>query len=282
MNAGTLVLDSGLALGPFAIVTTATGATLQVNQNIRVGYYENNGTLTGSGTLSSAFILTNSGTLASPIADDGGASGVLKRTGGTSTLSAINTYTGQTRVQAGTLRLAGLGSLAAASSLLVEPGAVFDTDGASQPFSRATNNGTVSLGGGMISVTSLLSGTGTIDGNVALTGLHSPGNSPGIQTITGSLSYGPGASVLWEITDNTTTNSPVAFDQIVVGEDLAFDAATSLSLSFDSAGSLIDWENPFWDTNQSWTLWDVAGTTSSFGNLALSGADWLDGTGLSL
>ena len=83
---------------------------------------------------------------------DGGASGVLKRTSGTTTLSAINSYTGQTRVQAGTLRLAGLGSLAAASSLLVEPGAVFDTDGGSQPFSRATNNGTVSLGGGMISV----------------------------------------------------------------------------------------------------------------------------------
>ncbi|MFM8495358.1 MAG: PEP-CTERM sorting domain-containing protein, partial [Planctomycetia bacterium] len=182
----------------------------------------------------------------------------------------------------GTLRLAGLGSLAASSSLLVESGAVFDTAGASQPFSAATNNGTVSLGGGTISVTGLLSGTGTIDGSAAVTGLHSPGNSPGIQTITGSLSYGPGASVLWEITDNTTTNSPVAFDQIVVGGNLVFDAATSLSLSFDSAGSLIDWEDAFWDTNQSWTLWDVAGTTSSFGNLSISAADWLDGAGLSL
>lgn len=234
VNAGTLVLDSATALDPFAIVTTAAGGTLQVNQNIRIGYYENNGTLTGSGTLSSAFLLTNSGTLGSVIADDGGASGVLKRTAGTSTLTAINTYTGQTRVQAGTLRLAGLGSLAAASSLLVDSGAGFDTAGASQPFSTATNNGTVSLGGGTLSVTGIFSGTGTIDGSAAVTGLHSPGNSPGIQTITGSLSYGPGASVLWEITDNTTTNSPVAFDQIVVGGNLAFDAATSLALSFDS------------------------------------------------
>lgn len=282
VNGGTLVLDGTTALDPFAVVTTAAGATLQVNQNIRIGYYENNGTLTGSGTLSSAFTLTNSGTLGSVIADDGGASGVLKRTAGTSTLTAINTYTGQTRVQAGTLRLGGLGSLAAASSLLVDSGAVFDTAGASQPLSRATNNGTVSLGGGTISVTGLLSGTGTIDGNAAVTGLHSPGNSPGIQTITGSLSYGPGASVLWEITDNTTTNSPVVFDQIVVGENLAFDAATSLSLSFDSAGSLIDWEDAFWDSNKSWTLWDVAGTTSGFGLLSLSAADWLDGAGLSL
>jgi len=282
VNAGTLVLDSATALDPFAIVTTATGGTLQVNQNIRIGYYENNGTLTGSGTLTSAYTLTNSGTLGSPIADDGGASGVLKRTSGTSTLAAVNTYTGPTRVQAGTLRLAGLGSLAASSSLLVDSGAAFDTAGASQPFSAATNNGTVSLGGGTISVTGLLSGTGTIDGNAAVAGLHSPGNSPGIQTITGSLSYGPGASVLWEITDNTTTNSPVAFDQIVVGGNLAFDAATSLSLSFDSAGSLVDWSDPFWDTNQSWTLWDVAGTTSGFGLLSISGTSWLDGFGTAL
>ena len=282
VNGGTLVLDSSTALDPFAIVTTASGATLQVNQNIRIGAYENNGTLTGSGTLSSAFVLTNSGTLGSVIADDGGQSGVLKRTSGTSTLSAVNTYTGQTRVQAGMLRFAGLGSLSASSSLLVDPGAVFDTAGASQPFSTATNNGTVSLGGGTISVTALLSGTGMIDGNAAVMGLHSPGNSPGIQPITGDLSYGPGASVLWEITDDTTTNSPVVFDQIVVGGNLAFDAATSLSLSFDSAGSLIDWEDPFWDTNQSWTIWDVAGTTTSFGSLSLTAADWLDGVGLTL
>ncbi|MFM8495357.1 MAG: beta strand repeat-containing protein [Planctomycetia bacterium] len=100
VNAGTLVIDSTTALDPFAIVTTAAGGTLQVNRNIRIGYYENNGTLTGSGTLSSVFTLTNSGTLGSVIADDGGASGVLKRTAGTSTLTAVNTYTGQTRVQA--------------------------------------------------------------------------------------------------------------------------------------------------------------------------------------
>lgn len=282
VNGGTLVLDSTTALDPFAIVTTAAGATLQINQNIRVGYYENNGTLTGSGTLSSAFTLTNSGTLGSVIADNGGVSGVLKRTGGTSTLTAANTYTGPTRVQAGTLRLAGPGSLAAASSLVVEPGAVFDTAGASQPFATATNNGTLALGGGTVSVTGLLSGTGTIDGNVAVTGLHSPGNSPGVQTITGNLSYGPGASVLWEIADNTTTNSPVVFDQIVVGGNLAFDSATSLSLSFDGLGSLVDWENSWWDADRSWTVWKVTGTTSAFGNLSISAADWLDGTGLAL
>ena len=74
----------------------------------------------------------------------------------------------------------------------------------------------------------------------------------------------------------------MAFDQIVVGGNLAFDAATSLSLSFDSAGSLIDWEDAFWDTNQSWTLWDVGGTMSGFGLLSISGTSWLDGFGTAL
>lgn len=279
VTAGTLVLDSSTALDLFAIVTTATGATLQVNQNIRIGAYENNGTLTGSGTLASAFTITNSGTLAAVIADDGGPSGVLKRTAGTSVLDAANTYTGQTRVQAGTLTLGTSGTLAAASSLIVDPAATFSTGGKSQAFSTAATNGTVALGGGTLAVTQRLSGTGTIDGSVVVTGEHAPGNSPGIQSITGDLAYGSGASVAWELIDNTTTNSPIVFDQIVVGGTLAFNAATALSLSFDSLGSAVDWSDPFWGSDQSWTIYDVAGSTTGFSNLSISGTSWLDSLG---
>jgi len=283
VNAGTLVLDSATALDPFAIVTTATGGTLQVNQNIRIGAYENNGSLTGSGTLSSAFVLTNSGTLAAPIADDaGGQSGVLKRTSGTSVLAAANTYTGPTRVDAGRLELAAGGSLAAASSLIVNPSGEFATGGASPTFSSVQNNGLLALAGGTTTITQLLSGTGTIDGSVTVTGLHSPGNSPGIEAITGTLDYGPGASVLWELAANTTTNSPVAYDQIVVGGDLVFTSATGLTLSFDAAGSTVDWEDSLWASDQAWTLWDVTGSSTGIGSLAITVTDWLDGSGAAL
>ena len=282
VNAGTLVLDSTTALDPFAIVTTAAGATLQVNQNIRIGAYENNGTLTGSGTLASAFTLTNSGTLGVVIADDGGPSGVLKRTVGTSVINAANTYTGQTRVQAGTLALGTSGTLAAASTLVVDPAATFSTSGKSQSFSSAANNGTVSLAGGTLFVSELLSGTGLIDGSVTVTGEHAPGNSPGIQPIAGDLAYGAGASVAWELIDNTTSNSPVVFDQITVGGNLAFNAPTALALSFDGLGSLVDWADAFWDSEQSWTIYDVTGTTTGFSNFSLTTLDWLDGTGTAL
>jgi len=283
VNAGTLVLASTTALDPFAIVTTATGGTLQVDQNIRVGAYENNGSLTGSGTLSSAFVLTNSGTLAAPIADDvGGQSGVLKRTSGTSVLAAANTYTGPTRIDAGRLQLGAGGSLAAASSLVVNPTGEFATNGASPTFSSVQNNGLVALAGGTTSITALLSGTGTIDGSAVVTGLHSPGNSPGVEAITANLAYGSGASVLWELTANTTTNSPVAYDQVVVGGNLSFTSATGLTLSFDSIGSGVDWQDSLWASNQTWTLWDVTGTTSGVGSLAITVADWLDATGATL
>ena len=282
VNGGTLVIANTRALDPFAIVTTATGGTLQVNQNTRIGYYENSGSLTGSGTLTSAYTLTNTGTLSAPIADDGGASGVLKRTSGTSVLDAANTYTGPTRIQAGRLELGTAGSVASTSSLIVEPTGEFATNGKSPTFSAVQNNGLVALGGGTASITQVLSGTGTIYGNVAVTGLHSPGNSPGVEEITGNLAYGTGAGVLWELTGNTTTNSPVVYDQIVVGGDLTFSSSTGLTLSFDSAGSLVDWGDTFWDTSRQWTLWDVAGTTSSFGNLSLGGTNWLDGFGIAL
>ena len=213
------------------------------------------------------------------IADDGGPSGVLKRTVGTSVIDAANTYTGPTRVQAGTLALGTSGSLAAASSLIVDPAATFSTAGKSQTFSAAANNGTVSLAGGTLFVTELLSGTGLIDGSVAVTGEHAPGNSPGIQPIAGDLDYGAGASVAWELVENTNTNSPVVFDQITVGGDLAFNAATTLSLSFDGLGSLVDWSDAFWSSDQSWTIYDVAGTTTGFSNLSLTTLDWLDGAG---
>ena len=236
----------------------------------------------GSGTLTSAYILTNSGTLSAPIADAGGVSGVLKRTSGTSVLAAANTYTGPTRVQAGRLELGPGGAVAATSSLIVEPTGEFASGGASPTFSSVQNNGLLALAGGTTSITTLLSGTGTIDGSVAVSGLHSPGNSPGIEAITGNLAYGSGASVLWELADNTTANSPVAYDQITVGGDLAFNAATSLAIAFDAAGSLVDWDDAFWATDHSWTIWDVAGTTSGFGSLALTGTDWLDGFGAAL
>lgn len=80
-----------------------------------------------------------------------------------------------------------------------------------------------------------LSGSGTIAGNALVSG----------QTVTGNLAYAVGASMLWGLSANTTANSPVASDQVVVGGALSLTGATGPSLSCDAAGSLVDWDDPF-------------------------------------
>jgi hypothetical protein len=147
-------------------------------------------------------------------------------------------------------------------------------------------NGTVgnSATGGLLTVTGTLSGSGLVNGDVNVTGVHAPGNSPGIQTFDGNLSYGNGAVVNWELIANTQSNSPVVYDQIVLSNtaNLSFSGSNVLSLSFAGAGSLVDWTDSFWDVNRAWTVFDLAsGVTTGFGNLSLGGS-LLDANGLAL
>jgi autotransporter-associated beta strand protein len=175
--------------------------------------------------------------------------GNLNKTGaGILDLTAANTYTGTTTVSAGTLLVNGR---TAGGNLLVQ--------------SSAT-----------------LGGSGTVGGATTIRGTHSPGNSPGIQTFSSSLTY-DSANVLWELTANTTSNSPLAYDQIVVGGDLSFTGTTTLSLSFNFDGSTVAWGNDFWDSDRRWLLYDVAGVTTGFtsSSFTINAMDWVDGSGQS-
>ena len=128
-----------------------------------------------------------------------------------------------------------------------------------------------------------ISGTGTITGNATIQGIHNPGNSPGIQTFGANLAYTGGASVVnWELTNDTVTNmaNPNAiFDQTIVLGNLDFTDLTTLNLIFNEAGSGVAWGDSLWTTDQSWTLYDVTGSTTNFGNLTLTTINWLDGSG---
>ncbi len=176
---------------------------------------------------------------------------ITKIGNGTLTLSGVsNTYTGATNVNAGTLIINGSTSI----SSLVNIGV----------------NGT-------------LGGTGTVGGNTTISGTHNPGNSPGIQTFTGNLSYVDGGTpdpvVNWELGMNTTVvgvNPTANFDQVIVGGNLDFTNITAINLIFNGAGSSVLWADVLWGSNQSWLLYDVAGTTTNFANLSLNTSDWLD------
>jgi fibronectin-binding autotransporter adhesin len=179
------------------------------------------------------------------IGDGGNGYGLTKTGTGTLLLAGNNTYGGATTVSAGTLIV----------------------------------NGNQSAATGAVSVAAIaaLMGSGTIGGNTTIAGLHSPGNSPGIQTFTSDVTYSGGSStVLWELAANTVSNSPLAYDQIVVGGNLDFAGLTTLSLSFNDTGSTVNWADSFWGEERVWTLYSVTGETTNFGNLAIIQASWLD------
>ena len=165
-------------------------------------------------------------------------------------ISGTNTYGGTTTVNAGTLIVNGDNS-AAMGVLTVASGAT-------------------------------LAGNGTIGGASTVLGTHTPGTSPGVQSFVSDLTYSGGASaVVWELTANTASlgNRGTLFDGIDVGGNLDFLGATTLTLNFDLAGSLVDWSDLIWGSNQSWLLYDVAGTTTNLSNFSIFTADWTDKDG---
>jgi fibronectin-binding autotransporter adhesin len=172
---------------------------------------------------------------------------------GTLRLAGTNTYTGATVVTAGALLVNGINS----------------------------GTGAVTVAAG-----ATLGGSGTIAGATTISGIHSPGTSPGVQTFSNNLTYaGASPTVLWELTANTTTQGSPApvFDQIIVGGNLDFSVPTTLTLSFDFTGSAVDWSNALWDSDitgtAGWKIYDVAGTLSNFTNFSLATANWADGQG---
>src|SRR5262249_32466368 len=94
--------------------------------------------LTGNATLA----VNNDNLILGGVVGDGGAGfGITKTGSATLTLSAVNTYTGDTHVNAGTLVFPAAGS-AASASVYVEPGAVLQLNAATNlaPTAQVTVN----------------------------------------------------------------------------------------------------------------------------------------------
>ncbi len=179
-----------------------------------------------------------------------GAGASLIKTGpATLVLAGPNTYTGGTTVSQGVLEV-----------------------------SNTTGSGT---GSGPVLVESIatLTGTGHIAGPTTILGTHAPGASPGVQSFASDLTYS-GASIVWELVDNTSAGRGANFDGIDVGGDLEFLVSNTFNLVFDLPGSTVSWLDPFWESSQSWLVFDVGGDILSAENLLLQHSDWLDGSGV--
>ena len=245
VSAGRLSLAAANLLSDSSAVTGTAGAVFALGGNETIG------SLAGSLDVAlGSSTLTAGGNGQSTTYSGGisGSGGFSKVGGGTLQLAGANTYAGLTSVIDGGLRLNG------------------------------------SIAGGLnIAQIAILSGTGTVGGNATIAGTHSPGNSPGIQTFNGNLTYEAGAAVKWDLIANTTGTAGVNYDQIVLtAGNLTFSGSTTLALSFNGAGSSVAWTDTFWDVNRSWMVYDLSGgTTSNLSNLALGGS-LLDSLGNSL
>lgn len=147
---GFLVLANG------ATFSASTSFALNANRGIALGPTGTNAAganATGNGIIdvATAQTLTYAGIMTDRTSTNAG--GLTKTGAGQLTLSGVNTYTGDTRVNGGTLALTGSGTIGSGTNLLVDSGGTFDvtgsagfTLGASQIL-VATNGATATLAG---------------------------------------------------------------------------------------------------------------------------------------
>ena len=245
---------------------------------------------------------TGNGSYAGPIGTSGKANITLVKDGsGSMTLSAANKYTGGTTITGGTL-VAGGTSAFGTGAVTVGNGAILDLASLAVANTLANNGGTIRNAAGFTGIQTLAgtsSYTGFVGGtlNVAAGGvvkgdgvtftgpvtfnagaIHAPGNSPGLQTFADSLNYAAGSHLQWELVANAAAlaDRGTLYDAVdVISGPLSIDTNSLLDLTFDSAGSTVDWADPFWSTQHSWLVIDATAATTSTGlfSLGLVGTD---------
>jgi autotransporter-associated beta strand protein len=187
-----------------------------------------------------------------------GAGALIKEGAGTLVLSAMNTFSGSTTVAAGVLALDATGSLANTTAILIANGAKFDV-------SARTNGFTIATG-------QTLGGSGTVEGDLAISGTVRPGESPGALVLTnGDLSWNAGGSYDWEIYD-TDDGPGIGWDHIdVAGGTLLFNglgAETPFNINILSLSTLPSTAGPLSGfapgSNYTWTILTASNAISGF------------------
>jgi autotransporter-associated beta strand protein len=227
------------------------GGTTISSGALQIGNGGTNGTIgTGAIVNNASLVFTRSDNYGGDLSRRISGSGSLTVMGGSLILSASNSYSGLTKVGGGALVVNG------------------SIDGAIH-----------------VDTAAALKGSGSIAGAATIEGTHGPGNSPGIQSFGSSLSYKSTSTVLLEFTQNSTTGRGTSFDGINVAGDLSFDPGAVMSLTFNGAGSSVNWNDQLWNnyikTSDGWLLYSVGGTISGLNNLTIAGP-FLDSNGLAL
>jgi autotransporter-associated beta strand protein len=199
-SGGTSSNDLDLGTGAVSL-GTATGTTRAITTN-------------GSATLTVGGVISNGTT----------ADSLTKAGTGTLILNGVNTYSGTTKVENGTLALGASGTISNSLVLGVSGGTTGTLDlTAKSTFTQANiaGSGTINIG----------TGTVTATGNV------SPGFSPGQLNVTGNLTLDGASATTMQIAGLGNV-AGTDFDQIAVTETLAFGG--TLMIVSDGGFSLTD------------------------------------------
>jgi autotransporter-associated beta strand protein len=264
MTTGTLTnavtLDSGAGLTARStggaqtytnVIFPSTG-TVVFNKDDQT---TSNLTITSGGTLSGSLTIDTSqgGSFAvNDVSLDGvfsGAGGIVKVGTGTSgrlVLRGASTYTGNTTINTGTLRLGTGGSIANSGTISVASGAVFDTSG---------------VGGGFsVAAAQWLMGSGTVLGDVSSLGKIAPGlsGSAGTLSFASNLSFDSGSILSYGLSGTSTTAGGGINDLSAVTGNLTLDG--TLNVSEIGVGSFLSAT-----TGDTWRLFTYAGTLTNNG-----------------
>jgi T5SS/PEP-CTERM-associated repeat protein len=249
INTGGLVIATALNGGNATSSVKFNGGTLRITATDSINTPTIN-LLAGGGT----FDVPTAATTFTVTTAISGAGGLTKTGGATLELTAANNYGGNTTVHAGTLKLSGLGGVASSPKIIVGDAA-----------SSGTHlDVTTKTGGLTIGATQTLAGIGTVDGNTTVLGTHSPGNSPGVQTLNGNMTYASSSTLTWELAANKSTDTAgirgTDFDGVdVIGAGiLTIGSGVTSNLVFNGAGSTVNFANSFWNTSHSWLAFSDA------------------------
>lgn len=226
LNGGTLAGFASTAWGSWNF-KRATGGKLVVTNDASVTA-PNVGLGTGNTVeVAAGKTLTWSGAITDLTSE--GVCALVKSNGtGTLTLSATNTYTGPTMVNAGTVLVTG------------------------------------SLGNTAVTVASAatLGGPGSIAGATTINGIHAPGSSAGTQSFGSTLAYGAASRLKWELTSNSVATG--TFDKVAATGAVTITGGAVVDIILNASGSGVALNHSFWSQSRSWTFLTGSSVTGNF------------------